>query len=104
MENHLLAHEDVHDVAVVSTPDDFLGERTCAVVIPSAGQPKTKKLRLSVVKAFLRERGLAEYKLPDRLELVDEFPQTGVGKISKQDLRAAVAAMLAEKAATRSGD
>ena len=40
------------------------------------------------MKRFVRERGLAAYKVPDRVVFVDAFPQTGVGKISKKDLRA----------------
>lgn len=83
VENHILAHFAVHDVAVVSMPDEFLGERTCAFVIP---QHKSL-LTAAELKQFLRSRGLAAYKIPDRVEFVDSFPQTGVGKVSKKALR-----------------
>ena len=86
VENHLLAHPAVRDVAVVSIPDAFLGERTCAFVIPRESPPKAAELN-----AFLRKRGLATYKIPDRIEFVDAFPQTGVGKVSKRALREAIA-------------
>ncbi len=43
---------------------------------------------------FLRGRGLAPYKIPDRVEFVDSFPQTGVGKVSKKALRAVIAGKL----------
>ena len=43
---------------------------------------------------FLRGRGLAPYKIPDRVEFVDSFPQTGVGKVSKKALRAVIAEKL----------
>lgn len=82
VENHLLAHEAVRDAAVVSMPDQYLGERTCAFVIARADPPKGRELI-----SFVRERGLAGYKVPDRVEFVDEFPHTGVGKISKKELR-----------------
>jgi len=82
VENHILAHPSVHDAAVVAMPDDFLGERTCAFVIARDNRPKAAEL-----KTFLRERGLASYKIPDRIEFIDEFPTTSVGKVSKKALR-----------------
>lgn len=90
VENHLLAHEAVHDVALVAMPDAYLGERTCAFIITREAQPTAGELR-----AFLRQRGLADYKIPDRMEFVDSFPQTGVGKVSKKALREAIAGKLA---------
>ncbi|MCZ4124403.1 (2,3-dihydroxybenzoyl)adenylate synthase [Streptomyces sp. H39-S7] len=85
VENHLLAHPAVHDASVVAVPDPYLGERTCAYVILRAG---AEPLKAPAIKKFVRERGLAAYKVPDRVEFVDAFPQTGIGKISKRDLRA----------------
>lgn len=82
VENHLLAHPSVSDAAVVAIPDKFLGERTCAVVIPRGEAPAA-----SALNAFLRQRGLAAFKIPDRIEFVASFPQTGVGKVSKKALR-----------------
>lgn len=87
IENHLLAHPGVHDAAVVSMPDEFLGERTCAFVIPYEAA-----ITGSELKTFLRDRGLALYKIPDRVEFVESFPQTGVGKVSKKMLRELIAA------------
>ncbi|MCM3294098.1 (2,3-dihydroxybenzoyl)adenylate synthase [Paenibacillus sp. MER 180] len=87
VENHLLAHPGVHDAAVVSMPDEFLGERTCAFVIPYEAA-----ITGSELKDFLRDRGLALYKIPDRVEFVESFPQTGVGKVSKKMLRELIAA------------
>ncbi|MFC5883425.1 (2,3-dihydroxybenzoyl)adenylate synthase [Kitasatospora sp. CM 4170] len=93
IENHLLAHPAVHDAAVVSMPDPYLGERTCAYVVlhRSHRERPPKPVEL---KRFVRQRGLADYKVPDRVEFVDAFPATGIGKVSKKDLRAAVAATL----------
>ncbi|SDD25025.1 (2,3-dihydroxybenzoyl)adenylate synthase [Actinokineospora iranica] len=83
VESHLLAHPAVHDAAVVAVPDALLGERTCACVLPN-GEPPT----LAELTAFLRSRGLADFKLPDRLEVLNEFPYTAVGKVSKKALAA----------------
>lgn len=88
VENHILAHPAVHDANVVAEPDAYLGERTCAYVILRDG---AGPLRPAAVKSFLRGRGLAGYKVPDRVEFVTAFPTTGVGKVSKKDLRAAAA-------------
>ncbi|QES35845.1 (2,3-dihydroxybenzoyl)adenylate synthase [Streptomyces venezuelae] len=86
VENHILAHPSVHDANVVAEPDAYLGERTCAYVILRAD---AEPMRPAAIRKFVRERGLASYKVPDRVEFVEVFPQTGVGKISKKALRAA---------------
>ncbi|GAB6259448.1 (2,3-dihydroxybenzoyl)adenylate synthase [Peribacillus sp. N1] len=82
VENHLLAHDGVHDAAIVSMADDYLGERSCAFVIPRNQAPKAREL-----KQFLKERGLAVFKIPDRVEFIDSFPKTPLGKVSKKALR-----------------
>ncbi|NHC14125.1 (2,3-dihydroxybenzoyl)adenylate synthase [Motilibacter deserti] len=89
IENHLLAHPAVHDAAVVAVPDAYLGERSCAVVVPRGEAPSAPAL-----KKFLRERGLAAYKVPDLVKFVDAFAQTGVGKVSRKQLRESLAASL----------
>ncbi|AZK47901.1 (2,3-dihydroxybenzoyl)adenylate synthase [Paenibacillus lentus] len=91
VENHLLAHPGVHDAAVVAMLDEYLGERTCAFIIP---KPTVDSLPSSAqIRAFLTDRGLAAYKIPDRIEFLDSFPKTKVGKVSKKALRE----LLAEK-------
>jgi 2,3-dihydroxybenzoate-AMP ligase len=82
VENHLLAHPAVHDAALVAMPDAFLGEKTCAFVVPRGEAPRSQDLA-----RFLRERGLAAFKIPDRIEFVTQFPKTGVGKVNKRALR-----------------
>jgi acyl-CoA synthetase len=71
------------DVAVVAYPDDLLGERACAVVVPRPGQTVT----LAEIVAYLRDLGIATFKLPERLELRDELPRNPLGKILKRELR-----------------
>jgi len=79
VEGHLLSHPAVDRVAVVPVPDDFLGERICAYVRPVA-QPPT----LQALRDALHDRGIADYKLPDRLEIVTDLPLTGLGKVDKK--------------------
>jgi 2,3-dihydroxybenzoate-AMP ligase len=87
VEEHLRAHPKVTDVAVTGVPDDGLGERSCAFVIPAAEPPSLAELR-----GFLTAAGLAGYKLPDQLELVTSLPYTPVGKVDKHALRSGVIA------------
>jgi 2,3-dihydroxybenzoate-AMP ligase len=89
LEDHLLAHPNIRRAAVVEMPDEVLGEKTCAFVVPGEARPD-----LNVVRAFLRERGLADYKLPDRLEVIETLPYTSVGKINKARLREVLAQAL----------
>jgi 2,3-dihydroxybenzoate-AMP ligase len=70
VENLILTHPAVHNVACVPTPDAVLGERMCAFVIPKVGQAVT----LPELAHFLTDAGLARFKLPERVELVSEFP------------------------------
>ncbi|WP_432488464.1 (2,3-dihydroxybenzoyl)adenylate synthase [Kineococcus sp. SYSU DK018] len=96
VEDVLLTHPGVHDAALVGVPDEHLGERTCAFVVPRPGaNPSVRELR-----AHVRSAGLAEFKVPDRVEVVDAFPPTAVGKTSRRQLRTALAALLAERGAT----
>ncbi|MEG2804274.1 AMP-binding protein [Stenotrophomonas sp.] len=83
IEDHLLAHAEVFDAAVVSMPDAFLGERSCAFVIARGAAPTAASL-----KAWMRGRGLAAFKVPDQVVFVDAFDTTAVGKISRRELRA----------------
>lgn len=91
IEDHLLAHPQVFDAAVVSIPDDFLGERSCAFVIPGEDKPRPAEL-----KAWVRGRGLAAFKVPDQIVFVDAFGTTAVGKISRRELRAQLRARFLE--------
>ncbi|MFB4420079.1 (2,3-dihydroxybenzoyl)adenylate synthase [Streptomyces sp. QL37] len=84
IENIILGHPSVHDVSVVGVADAYLGERTLAYVILRDG---AEPLKPAAVKRLVRERGVAAYKVPDLVEFVEAFPQTGIGKVSKKGLR-----------------
>jgi cyclohexanecarboxylate-CoA ligase len=87
VENLLYTHPKIAGVAIVAMPDPRLGERACAVVIPREGQTLT----LAEIVGFLERHELARQKLPERLELVSEFPTTPSGKIQKYKLRDLIA-------------
>lgn len=81
IEEHLRAHPDVADAVLLGVPDEALGERTCAVLIPRGARPT-----LAAVYTFLRERGLPRFKLPDELRFVASWPLTPIGKIDRRRL------------------
>ncbi|MGW9176589.1 (2,3-dihydroxybenzoyl)adenylate synthase [Streptomyces decoyicus] len=85
VEKYLLTHPSVQDAAVVGMPDPVLGERSHAFVLTHDGE-----LRAPALKAFLRECGLATYKIPDKVLLRTTFPYTAVGKVDKGALRTAL--------------
>lgn len=89
IEDHLLANPLVFDAAVVSIPDEFLGERSCAFVIPKGDKPRAAEL-----KKWVRERGVAEFKVPDQIIFVEAFTETAAGKVSRKALRAQLQAQL----------
>ena len=90
VENQLLHHPAITHAALVSMPDSAMGEKSCAFIVTT--EPGLKPLAL---RKFLRERGVADFKLPDRFETLDALPMTAVGKIDKQGLRARIAHAIA---------
>ena len=101
IEDILLRHPSVADVAVVAMPHARLGETVCACVVPRSVPPT-----LCDLVSHLARAGIARQKLPERLELFCEFPMTPAGKIKKDTLRAIVALHLREEqsAATTTKD
>jgi 2,3-dihydroxybenzoate-AMP ligase len=95
IENLILQHPAVQNVACVGMPDPVLGERMCACVILRAGQ----QLRFEELVQFLSDKEIAKFKLPERVEVLDDFPVSTFGKVSKKALVEMLAAKLdAEKA------
>jgi len=84
VEEHLLAHPGIAHAAVVGVPDDALGELICAVVV---GGRDAAVPSLPDIRTFLAARGLAAFKLPDRIHPADSLPVTSVGKVDKAALR-----------------
>jgi non-ribosomal peptide synthetase component E (peptide arylation enzyme) len=81
VEDLLHTHPGVARAAVIALPDERLGERACACVVP-----RQESLRLEDLTEFLRGQGMAPFKLPERLEVFDHLPQTPSGKVKKHVL------------------
>ncbi len=84
LEDLIAAHPAVAEVAVVGVPDPAAGEIACAVVRLSAG---ARAPALAELTERLTAQGLSRRKLPERLEVVADFPRTASGKIVKRALR-----------------
>ncbi|HUK61508.1 MAG TPA: AMP-binding protein [Stellaceae bacterium] len=82
IENLILQHPAIENVACVAMPDAALGERMCACVILGRG----KSLALGELVEFLGTKEIAKFKLPERLETLSEFPLSTFGKVSKKAL------------------
>jgi acyl-CoA synthetase (AMP-forming)/AMP-acid ligase II len=87
VENALLAHEAIGQVAVVGVPDRRLGEVPVAYVVPAPG----RSIEPDAILAWARER-LANYKLPRHLVALERLPINATGKVVKDELRARAAA------------
>lgn len=83
-------HPKVQATAVVGMPDERLGERICAYVQPRKGE----NITFEELIAFMEEKGASKMLLPERLELLEEFPLTPMQKVDKQALRANIARKL----------
>ena len=81
IEEILYTHPKILHAAIVGVPDSRLGERTCLCVIPRPGAP----LSLEEIVDFLKDR-VATYKLPEALEVFEDFPFTPTGKIQRHVL------------------
>lgn len=82
IENLILGHPSVQNVACVPMPDAMLGEKMCACVVLKRG----KALDLPALLDYLRDKEIARFKLPERLEVFDDFPVSTFGKVSKKAL------------------
>ncbi|WP_371053416.1 class I adenylate-forming enzyme family protein [Rhodococcus gordoniae] len=83
VEGLLQEHPTVAEVAVVGVPDEVLGEKCCAVVVPAEGaNPKLEDL-----VEHLRRHDIASFKLPEQLRIVDTLPRNAVGKLLRRQIR-----------------
>lgn len=98
VEEAIAAHPAVGAVLCVGMPDRTYGERMCAFVIPAAGSDEAK-LDLGEIARHLRVLGLAKFKYPERVEVIDAFPHTSSGKPSKPLLRDLITDKLAREGA-----
>ena len=92
IEELLFVHPKVANVACVAMPDPVLSERVCAYVICAPGE----SLSFDEMVDFLKSKRVSAWKLPERLEIRDEFPMTPSGKIQKFLLRREIAELIGE--------
>jgi 2,3-dihydroxybenzoate-AMP ligase len=95
IENLILGHPAVQNIACVPMPDPHLGEKMCACVIPKKG----RSLSLKELVEFLKDSEIAKFKLPERLEILSDFPVSTFGKVSKKALVEMVTAKLEQEKA-----
>lgn len=88
LERILLEHDSIRNAAVVATPDERLGERAYAFVEVRDHRP----MDLAAVRVHFERRGVAKIKWPEFVEVIDDLPRTGAGKVDKKVLRSLAAA------------
>ncbi|WP_028219641.1 AMP-binding protein [Paraburkholderia oxyphila] len=94
VEGHVSQHPAVADAKLVAMPDPFYGEKGCIYIIARPGMPAPD---VQALGQFLVERGLAKYKCPERVMVVDEFPLTRVGKVDKPAMKRHIAGILEQE-------
>ncbi|TRZ94634.1 MAG: (2,3-dihydroxybenzoyl)adenylate synthase [Rhodocyclaceae bacterium] len=97
VENLIFAHPNVKAVTLVAMPDPTFGEKACAFVITKDG----RSMEFGELIDFLRQQNIASFKLPERLEVVSEFPLSPVGKILKRRLREAITDKMEKEASSQ---
>jgi 2,3-dihydroxybenzoate---[aryl-carrier protein] ligase len=80
LEAILCRHRQVVDAAVVRMADPDMGERACAFIVPKKGAA----ISFEDISLFIRQQGLAAFKIPERVELVAELPMNTAGKVDKR--------------------
>lgn len=99
VEELIMRHSGVANVALVAMPDKVLGERGCAYLVL---EPDREPLTVQSLGQFLLAQGLAKYKLPERVELVGALPLSNVGKVSKKALREDIESKIADEIGSHS--
>lgn len=97
VEDKLYEHPAIEDIAVVAMPDEKLQEKGCAYVKVEEGEDLTFDEMID----WLDKKQMAKQKYPERLEIIDEFPQTASGKVKKSVLRERIADKLGMEPVTR---
>ena len=94
VENIILQHPAVKNIACVPMPDERLGERMCAFVVTQKG----RSVNFEELISFLQTKEIAKFKLPERLELIDELPVSTFGKVSKKLLTELISEKIIQEA------
>lgn len=86
VEDILITHPAIAEVAVVGLPDSRTGERACAVVVPDGDANPT----VDDLDVFLVSHGMARFKVPERVEIWEALPRNDAGKVLKHRIRTAL--------------
>lgn len=86
VEDILIGHPGIAEIAVVGVPDERTGERACAVIVPSE-QPAPD---VAAMRTLLEDHGVARFKAPERVEIWEALPKNDAGKVLKHRIRAAL--------------
>lgn len=97
VESFVSRHPAVADAKLVAMPDAFYGEKGCVFIVP---RPGMQAPTVGDLASYLIGQGLAKYKCPERVEAIEAFPVTRVGKVDKPLLRKLIADKLAAEAAS----
>jgi cyclohexanecarboxylate-CoA ligase len=86
VEDILVGHPGVAEIAIVGLPDTRTGERACAVIVPT-GQtdPDVASLR-----SYLQDHGVAKFKAPEQVVIWEQLPRNDAGKVLKHQIQAAL--------------
>ncbi len=84
VEDYLSEHPNIAEVAIVGLPDPDSGERACAVIVARQAPGPS----VADVRSFLKQLGVASFKIPEQVELVKALPKNDAGKVLKHQLRA----------------
>lgn len=83
IENLLFRHPDVAEICIAGVPDDRLGQRICAFVVP---RDVGRGVTLEALTGFLAARGMARFKHPEFLRLLGSLPRSVIGKVQRERL------------------
>jgi acyl-CoA synthetase (AMP-forming)/AMP-acid ligase II len=87
VEDYLIEHPNIAEVAIVGLPDEKSGERACAAIVARrAPGPDLAELR-----AFLTKLGIASFKIPEQVAVLASLPKNDAGKVLKHEIRALLA-------------
>jgi acyl-CoA synthetase (AMP-forming)/AMP-acid ligase II len=88
VEDLLIGHPNIAEVAIVGLPDPRTGERACAVIVPRT----TPGPDVGSLRAFLDSQGVATFKVPEQVVIWESLPRNDAGKVLKHQIRATLAA------------
>lgn len=86
VEDILIGHPGIAEIAIVGLPDERTGERACAVIVPT-DRPGPD---VATLRAFLEDQGVARFKAPEQVVIWEGLPRNDAGKVLKDRIRAAL--------------